>query len=204
MSRLLLVLLCCCVPLSVVGCPATPNPANEPYQEAPIPDAAPDTNVSEKGPQVEGALPDVAPPVDRVSQERPPVRPEPPQSEPVLSDGGGADGPATPERMVTPEQVVPESSNKICSFNKDCPAQERCECTEEDGCFCKVGTRGKGQNGVDTCTDGNDCASAVCVEGSGGTFYCSGECQSDTDCQPALPQCTTVAFVGRICIRKPN
>jgi hypothetical protein len=94
----------------------------------------------------------------------------------------------------------------VCSFNSDCPPDRRCECTEEEGCFCLPGARGTGQNGIDTCTNGNDCASAVCVEGSAssGQYYCSGECETGDDCRSNLPVCRDIAFVGRICIRDPE
>jgi hypothetical protein len=87
-----------------------------------------------------------------------------------------------------------------CGFNRDCPADQRCECSEADGCFCADGVRGTGENGVDTCTSGEDCASALCVEGNG-AFYCSDTCATDTDCGAALPTCMDIAFVGRICVR---
>jgi hypothetical protein len=67
-----------------------------------------------------------------------------------------------------------------------------------------TGVRGTGQLGVDTCTDSNDCASALCVEGPvDGTFYCSDECTDDGDCAGQLPRCIDIAFVGRVCARIP-
>jgi hypothetical protein len=79
----------------------------------------------------------------------------------------------------------------------------RCGC--EDGfCACEEGARGAGQNGVDTCLDENDCASAVCAEDSDGTFTCSGPCDSETDCGARLPICAEIAFIGRICVRDPD
>lgn len=89
-----------------------------------------------------------------------------------------------------------------CIFNSDCPEDQRCD-DETD--LCEVGERGTGQNGVDTCESGDDCASAVCVEGpeDGGDFYCSDECQDDDDCTGELPRCLNIAFVGRICTRVP-
>ena len=91
----------------------------------------------------------------------------------------------------------------VCSFNRECAAAARCECDEVTGCMCVTGARGTGRNGVDPCTTGDDCASAVCVEGSDGTFYCSGECATEADCGAALPRCIDIAFVGRICARTP-
>lgn len=95
------------------------------------------------------------------------------------------------------------SSNLGCTFNADCPDHERCECDIETGCICRIGVRGTGVNGVDTCEDGNDCASSLCVEGQNATYYCSDECDTSDDCGEHLPVCSNVAFVGRICIRQP-
>lgn len=100
-------------------------------------------------------------------------------------------------------EVPSDESNRdgACILNRECPADQRCECIDEV-CLCRDGTRGTGVNGVDTCTVDNDCASALCVEGPGGVFYCSDECSDETDCEGALPVCADVAFVGRICIRE--
>lgn len=89
-----------------------------------------------------------------------------------------------------------------CVFNRDCIASARCACANGD-CVCETGPRGTGRSGVDPCTDGNDCASALCVEGPGGAFVCSGECMTPSDCGPSLRQCIEVALVGRICVRAP-
>jgi hypothetical protein len=91
-----------------------------------------------------------------------------------------------------------------CTFNRDCPETHRCECDEETGCFCCVGERGTGRNGIDPCDDGNDCASSLCVEGNGGIYYCSDECEDNDGCGPNLPACTYIAFVGQICVRDPE
>lgn len=91
----------------------------------------------------------------------------------------------------------------MCSFNRDCAQGFRCECTEADGCACRMGVRGTGTNGVTVCTSGNDCASSVCVEGPDGMSYCSDECIDGMGCRGMLPQCTEVSFVGRICVRRP-
>src|SRR5690606_18007756 len=88
------------------------------------------------------------------------------------TDGGDTDA-------GTPDAGTPDAGDRgdagmiECVFNSDCPADQRCECADEM-CFCQVGERGTGQNGIDTCTDGNDCGSSVCVEGpaSGTEFYC--------------------------------
>lgn len=109
----------------------------------------------------------------------------------------------TPEPTPEPTPAVEsDEANRDgeCGFNRDCPADQRCEC--DGACWCADGERGAGVNGVDTCDDGEDCTSALCVEGTGGVFYCSDECEGPQDCGPALPQCLDVAFVGRICVRE--
>ena len=92
-------------------------------------------------------------------------------------------------------------SGAVCTFNADCPTAERCECSEATGCFCHIGTRGTGKNGVDTCKDGNDCETALCVEGPSSVFYCSGPCTSASGCTGMLPMCIDVAGIGKICTR---
>jgi hypothetical protein len=95
----------------------------------------------------------------------------------------------------------PGEAGAECSFNRDCNAALRCECSEAAGCGCAPGARGTGKSGIDTCDGGNQCASAVCVEGPGGVYYCSDECDTSKECTGALPVCASIAFVGRICIR---
>jgi hypothetical protein len=102
----------------------------------------------------------------------------------------------------TPDLADMESSNQSCTFNQDCPEYERCECDENTGCLCKIGVRGTGVNGVDTCTNGNDCQSSLCAEGNSDIYYCSGPCQNDADCGINLPICSNIAYIGKICIRK--
>lgn len=98
--------------------------------------------------------------------------------------------------------VVSDETNRDgeCVFNRECPADQRCDCVDYV-CACDDGARGTGQNGADTCTVGGDCASSICVEGSGADFYCTDECVDDNDCEAALPDCIDVAFIGRICVR---
>ncbi|TNE51451.1 MAG: hypothetical protein EP343_04970 [Deltaproteobacteria bacterium] len=132
---------------------------------------------------------------------------EPTGSESSLDAGGqGSESTTLPEPSSGPEpgpEATPqESSMKTCTFNADCPTGERCECDEQTGCFCKVGQRGTGKSGVDVCTTGNDCETALCNEGSDGNFYCSGPCESDSDCQSKLPICSNITFLGKVCIRK--
>lgn len=118
-------------------------------------------------------------------------------------DGGGGD--AARDAAGDARTGDGGGSGKACAFNRECPADERCECSEAAGCACKTGPRGTGKNGVDTCKDGNDCASSVCVEGpaSGTAFYCSDECSSPAQCGGALPVCADIATLGKICVRTP-
>jgi hypothetical protein len=95
----------------------------------------------------------------------------------------------------------PGEAGAPCNFNRDCNLALRCECDLDAGCACASGARGNGKNGVDKCDGGNDCASSLCVEGPAGVYYCSGECLTAADCRGALPVCTDIAFVGRICVR---
>lgn len=99
----------------------------------------------------------------------------------------------------------PGADGDECSFNHDCQSALRCECDEVTGCFCKPGTRGTGKNGVDPCESGNDCASALCLEGpEKGKLICSDECSDDTDCGGQLPRCIPVIGISEpVCTREP-
>jgi hypothetical protein len=130
----------------------------------------------------------------------------------------GSDGSSGPDAALTNEDGAststdagvpaivdgPGEAGAECAFNRECNAALRCECSETAGCSCKAGARGTGQNGVSPCTDGNACASSVCVEGppDAGSF-CSDECKTSADCTGNLPLCSDIAFVGRVCIRQP-
>ncbi|MEZ4409566.1 MAG: hypothetical protein R3A52_24300 [Polyangiales bacterium] len=89
-----------------------------------------------------------------------------------------------------------------CSFNRDCDPALRCECSESDGCRCLPGARGAAATG-EACADGNDCASALCVEGNAG-FLCSDACERASDCPASLPRCVAVPTVGSFCARDPS
>ncbi|MBX3192211.1 MAG: hypothetical protein KF819_34800 [Labilithrix sp.] len=116
------------------------------------------------------------------------------------AEEAGADASADAEE--SRDAGGPGEAGAECSFNRDCQLALRCACDESAGCACSAGTRGTGKNGVDPCKDGNDCESAVCVEGPADAgYFCSDECATSADCVGKLPQCTTIAFVGRICIR---
>lgn len=99
----------------------------------------------------------------------------------------------------------PGEAGAECQFNRDCQAALRCECDESTGCACQPGARGAGQNGIDACDSGNQCASSVCVEGpTNGEFVCSDECESAQDCTGKLPRCIPVfGFDVPICVRIP-
>lgn len=115
------------------------------------------------------------------------------ESEDASTDAGG-------------DAFTADAGTVQCAFNRECPANQRCECDEEEGCYCELGARGTGGLG-DPCDNENDCASAVCLEGPegpSGQFLCSIECESEQECGGDLPLCTNVTFVGQICIREPD
>ncbi len=93
------------------------------------------------------------------------------------------------------------SSGTVCSFNRECPDNERCLCDEVTGCACTIGPRGTGVAG-EPCTTGDDCASAVCLEGPNDDLVCTEECEDETTCPANLPQCLPIAFVGQVCVRQ--
>lgn len=85
-----------------------------------------------------------------------------------------------------------------CFSNDDCPAGTRCHAASEQSIYCEPGPRGTGPAGS-VCTGENDCASALCVEGSGGTMRCSTICDEPEDCPDELPRC--LGGIG-ICARE--
>lgn len=122
----------------------------------------------------------------------------------ATDDAVVVDASSSPDAAVATDAAVVSGDGgpgAVCTFNSDCVATARCECSEAAGCACQSGIRGTGRNGLDTCTDGNDCASALCVEGPSNVYYCSDACSSDTGCTGPLPMCLDVAFIGRICAR---
>jgi len=118
-------------------------------------------------------------------------------------DGGG-----TPDSSIIADARAPRDANgpgeagADCVFNRNCRLGLRCY--EEGTSFtCEQGARGTGRVGIDTCDSGNQCASAVCTQGPGSTFYCTDECTDATECGGMLPRCFPVTFIGRICVRNP-
>ena len=98
----------------------------------------------------------------------------------------------------------PGETGTECNFNRDCQSALRCDCADFP-CTCTTGARGTGRNGIDPCTDGNQCTSSLCIDGppDSGSF-CSDECTTDGDCTGKLPLCTLVPFLGaKVCIRTP-
>jgi len=125
-----------------------------------------------------------------------------PEDPPVETQDAGKDAAVLKDSGTDAPSTGDAGSLAPCTFNRECPSTERCECENGD-CACRAGTRGTGQSGVTPCATGNDCASSLCVEGQGGTFYCSGECDSAADCKSKLPVCSSIAFIGKICVRQP-
>lgn len=113
-------------------------------------------------------------------------------------DGGVKD--AGKDAKVPRDANGPGEAGDLCVFNHDCNLALRCACNEE--CVCEPGARGTGKAGVDGCDSGNQCASAVCLEGIrslDGASYCTDACESSDECPAKLPLCTEIVFVGVIC-----
>ncbi|HAA56206.1 MAG TPA: hypothetical protein DCE42_15690 [Myxococcales bacterium] len=188
-NRINVMLMCLCLGLLWGGCPTAPQTeektTSEKKNEEPttqteqVPDASTQPETTENEPVVDKAS--AEPAQGEATNE--------PTKEPVIPDQ-------------TPTETAGQEGGKACTFNEDCASEERCECDEKTGCFCRVGTRGTGKNGVDSCKTSNDCETALCMEDSEGGYTCSGPCQTDADCESKLPTCTTIAFLGRVCIRK--
>lgn len=85
-----------------------------------------------------------------------------------------------------------------CFSNDDCPDGTRCHAADRNNVYCEPGPRGTGAAGA-TCSGENDCASALCVEGSD-VMRCSRTCMIPADCPAELPRC--LGGLG-ICARNP-
>lgn len=103
--------------------------------------------------------------------------PEPPRDAPAAIDAM-IDG--APAQCTMPDQCP-------CFSNDDCPAGTRCHAADPNHVYCEPGPRGQGAPGA-TCTGENDCASALCVDGTD-TTRCSRTCTTPADCPTELPRC---------------
>ena len=115
---------------------------------------------------------------------------------------GGPKADAKADAKAVRDANGPGEAGTDCVFNYECQLALRCEC-DQGTCTCQPGARGTGKNGVDKCDGGEQCASSLCVEGPGdaGVFYCSDEFESNADCKGMLPKCTSISFIGEICVR---
>lgn len=101
-----------------------------------------------------------------------------------------------------PAPTPPTPPGAACSFNVDCPSDQRCECSDDTGCACAIGARGTAKAG-EPCQTGDDCTSALCLQGPNNAYVCSDQCTQASDCPPNLPLCQNISFVGQICTRQP-
>ncbi len=120
----------------------------------------------------------------------------------ALPDATVSDAPSSPDGSSAMDAAATVDSGGVCSFNRECPASDRCECSERDGCRCTPGARGTRTFGQ-PCASGNECASALCVEGPTGASLCSDECTTAAQCSGELPRCINVPIVGMFCARNP-
>ncbi len=202
-SRLPLLLPLACALTLLIGCPPAPDGTDAGQQDAGQQDAGrQDAGQQDAGPQDAG-------PQDAGRQDA--GRQDAGQHDAGQQDAGQQDA-GRQDAGQQDDAGLQDAGHDAgpvaveCSFNSDCQADERCECDAVEGCFCREGARGTGMNGIDTCESGDDCASALCLEGPDGPdgdFYCSAECASEADCTGALPVCSNIAFVGQVCIREP-
>ncbi len=84
-----------------------------------------------------------------------------------------------------------------CFSNDDCPEGTRCHAASEKEVYCEPGARGTVAPGG-MCTDGDDCDSALCVDGTD-TMRCSRTCTDSNQCPVELPRC--LGGIG-ICARE--
>lgn len=115
----------------------------------------------------------------------------------LVGCGGNDPVPDAAIAIDAPVAAVCTMANECpCFSNDDCPASTRCHAEDENHVYCTPGARGTGAAGA-TCTGENDCASALCVDGTD-TMRCSKTCTSDPECPAELPRC--LAGIG-ICAR---
>lgn len=136
---------------------------------------------------------------------REPAAPGPTRADASPADASTTGLDAEPARdATTMDASAPADATvgQACTFNDDCAPAERCACSG-GACACAVGPRGTLAPGASPCATGDDCASAVCLEGPGDVLTCSRACVDDVDCPAVLPRCLTVPTVGRLCVRDP-
>ena len=113
----------------------------------------------------------------------------------VVLLGCGSSDPKPDAAVVTHDAQAVDAAAAVCTManecpcfsNDDCPASTRCHAADETHVYCTPGARGTGAAGA-TCTGEDDCASALCVDGTD-TTRCSKTCTSDTECPTELPRC---------------
>lgn len=132
-----------------------------------------------------------------------PPLPDPPDDDAALPADAGADatdGEGPTRDAATRDASGPGVEDTPCSFNDECRLDLRCD--EDKGFVCAPGARGT-VGFAGPCDSSNDCANAVCLEGPDGGFFCSDRCVDEKNCQEPLPLCSNVAFLGKVCIRRP-
>lgn len=102
--------------------------------------------------------------------------------------GGGTSPPIDAAAVTIDAVAVCTTANACpCFSNDDCPDGTRCHAEDPTHVYCMPGPRGTGAAGS-TCTGENDCASALCVDGTD-TTRCSKTCTNNTECPAELPRC---------------
>lgn len=109
-----------------------------------------------------------------------------------------ANNPDTLAGDIASGACAPLGANE-CFSNDDCLIERRCEEVDVGGgelwACCVIGARGTLEAG-ETCTDQNQCASAVCI--SVGTTMdngrCSKPCVTAQDCPVGMQDCKLIAF----------
>jgi hypothetical protein len=125
-------------------------------------------------------------------------RPDAAPARDAATDGGTDAGTPSTDAGQYVQTYGDAGAGADCEFNRSCKMGLRCECTAGN-CACKPGARGTGRNGVDSCVNGQDCGSSICIQPAVGS-YCSDACTTSSDCGPKLPVCKLVfGFTSKIC-----
>jgi hypothetical protein len=125
-------------------------------------------------------------------------RPDAAPARDAAADGGTDAGALSTDAGQYVQTYGDAGAGADCEFNRSCKMGLRCECTAGN-CACKPGARGAGRNGIDSCVDGQDCGSSICIQPAVGS-YCSDECKTSSECGPKLPVCKLVfGFTSKIC-----